>query len=115
MPETTTRTPGNARRASASGPEDDHADSRERTASERARVEATRSLQATTDAARPDGAQPHRSSGRIPRGRLDPGALARRAFPPCTFYLQTLVERLEWRGIHACGFSELHRLHPAVL
>jgi hypothetical protein len=35
-------------------------------------VEGTRSRRATTEVARLDGAQPPRSSGRVPRGRLDP-------------------------------------------
>src|SRR6266508_478564 len=41
-------------------------------------VEGTRSRHATAGAARPDGAQPPRSSARVPRGPLDPG----RARPP---------------------------------
>src|SRR6266545_958326 len=36
-------------------------------------VEGTRSRHATAGAARPDGAQPPRSSARVPRGPLDPG------------------------------------------
>ena len=35
-------------------------------------VEATRSRRASSEVTRPDGAQPHRGSARVPRGRLDP-------------------------------------------
>jgi dihydropteroate synthase len=45
-------------------------------------VEATRSRRAPTDAARPDGAQPPRGRGRVPRGRLDPDRARRRREPP---------------------------------
>ena len=43
-------------------------------------VEGTRSREAAADNARPDGAQPSRSSARVPRGRLDP--THSRAGPP---------------------------------
>jgi len=45
-------------------------------------IEGTRSRRAATDAARRDGAQPPRSSGRVPRDRLDPDRARRHREPP---------------------------------
>jgi dihydropteroate synthase len=45
-------------------------------------VEGTRSRRAAPDEERPDGAQPPRSSARVPRGRLDPDRAPRRPEPP---------------------------------
>jgi dihydropteroate synthase len=44
-------------------------------------VEGTRSRDAASDAASPDGAQPPRGSARVPRGRLDPHRALRRREP----------------------------------
>jgi len=43
-------------------------------------VDRTRSRYAATDAARPDGAQPTRSSERVPHGPVDPDPSGRHAF-----------------------------------
>src|SRR6267142_6334632 len=51
-------------------------------------VEGTRSLYAATDAISPDGAQPQRVGGRVPRGHLDPGRTrpSAEATPPTSFF-----------------------------